>query len=123
MIHKKLGPVIAVLLSACASTAPANDVPAVITNASTLTHDEIRRVLSAALDGAPVTIAADALTETSVVSIQRTPVRDQKGLLVTGRDPGRPEIFELRKKGRLCTLVHQRTGKHITLAVARCKEA
>jgi hypothetical protein len=112
-----------ILLAGCASNTPADDVPAVITNASSLTHDEIQRTISVALGGAPVTIAPEALTEESVLSIERKPVLDQQGLRVDGRDPGRPEIFELRKKGRLCTLVQQRTGKRLTLALARCIEA
>lgn len=108
------------LTTACATPASSGDVAAVITNASSQTHDEIRRVISAALNGAPVTIAPDALTQDSVLTIERTPMRDERGLLVNGRDTGRPEIFELRKKGRLCTLVQLRNDKHITLGLARC---
>lgn len=107
----------------CATHASSDDVAAVITNASSQTHDEIRRVISTQLNGAPVTIAPDALTKDSFVVIERQPVHDQRGLLVDGRDTSRPEIFDLRKKGRLCTLVQRRTEKHITLALARCTAA
>jgi hypothetical protein len=113
----------AALVGGCATHAQTDDVAAVIINASSQTHDEIRRDISMALNGAPVTIAPDALTKDSFVAIERKPVSDQQGLLVNGRDTGRPEIFDLRKKGRLCTLVQRRTEKRITLALARCTAA
>jgi hypothetical protein len=109
------------LLSACMANAPAaQDVPALIVNASPQTQAEIRNVISQALNGAPITLAADALTRESSISIERTPVRDARGLLVNGRDPGRPEIFELVRNGRQCVLVQKRTGTRTVLRVAQC---
>ena len=111
----------ALLLSACATSSPAaQDVPALITNASTQTQEEIRSVISTALNGAPVTIAADALTRENSISIERTPVRDERGLLVNGRDPGRPEIFELARNGRQCVLVRKKTGERMVLGSVEC---
>ena len=109
------------LLSACAASVPATqDVPALITNASIQTREEIRNVIGVALNGAPVTIADDALTRESSISIERTPVRDERGLLVNGRDPGRPEIFELVRNGRECVLVRKKTGTRSVLKVVQC---
>lgn len=109
------------LLSACVGSAPATqDGPAVITNASGRTHEEIRSVISAALHGAPVTISEDALTRMSFVTIERNQFRDERGLPVNGRDPGRPERFDLIRAGRQCVLVHERTGVRTSLKSVTC---
>jgi hypothetical protein len=113
--------VMTLLLSACVAPAPAaQDTAAVIANASVQTHAEIQRVISAALRGAPVTIAADALTNDSFIAIERASARDERGRLLNGRDPGRPEIFELRKQGRRCMLLQQSTGERVVLSTASC---
>ncbi len=98
------------LLSACASAQP--DVPAVLDNPSQESRAELARAVSAALNGVPVRLADDALTHDSLLIIEKAH---------TGRDLDRPEHFHLVKAGTQCVLVHERTGRRLPLALARCQ--
>ena len=107
-------------LAACHPRPAAQDVPAVISNPTAESHEELVRVVSRALDGAPVTIADDALTGESALIIERTVRRDAQGRPLTGRDTDRPEHFRLVRNGSHCVLVHERTGRRWTLESATC---
>ena len=95
-------------------------MPAVISNPTAESHEELVRVVSRALDGAPVTIADDALTGESALIIERTVRRDAQGRPLTGRDTDRPEHFRLVRNGSHCVLVHERTGRRWILRSATC---
>lgn len=109
------------LLGACASPPAQPDVPALLTNAGPATRAELERVVSTALDGAPVTIADDALSAESVLIIERQASRSIDRPPEPGRDLGRPERFELVVDGSKCFLVHERTGMRWLLAEAECR--
>ena len=100
------------LLSGCASSFAQPEVTAVIYKPTTESRAELMRAVSSALNGAPVTLADDALTRDSVLIIERAH---------TGRDLDKPEHFRLLKAGEQCTLVHERTGKRTTLASTSCQ--
>ena len=104
------------LLSACASGFAEPDVPAVIGKPTA----ELAQAVSRALNGAPVTLADDALTRESVLVIEKAPARDANGVRLSGRDLGTPERFRLVKNGKQCVLVHERTGTRTTLAATTC---
>jgi hypothetical protein len=99
------------LLSACASAQP--DVAAVIDKPTKESRAELAQAVSSALNGAPVTLAEDALTQDSLLIIE-------KAHRLTGRELDKPEHFRLVKSGTHCTLVHERTGKRTTLASTTC---
>jgi len=107
-------------LAACATVPAERDVPAVITTPTAESRAELLRVVSRALDGAPLAIADDALTRDSALTIERARPRGTDGALLSGREMGRPEHFRLVKNGSRCVLVHERTGKRFTLASAFC---
>lgn len=107
-------------LAGCAAAAGPRDLPAVLTNPTAESRAELTRTLSAALHGAPVTIADDALTRDGTLIIQRTEPRTAAGVPLSGRQTGRPEHFRLVKKGSRCVLVHERTGRRWTLETATC---
>ena len=107
-------------LAACATVSPQRDVPAVITSPTPESHAELVRVVSRALNGASLTIADDALTRDSALTIERARARGTDGTPLTGRDTGRPEHFRLVKNGSGCVLVHERSGKRFTLVSASC---
>lgn len=69
-------------------------------------------MVSAALDGAPVTLADDALTRDSVLIIEKAH---------TGRDLDRPEHFRLVKAGTHCVLLHERKSQRWTLVSTTCR--
>jgi hypothetical protein len=97
--------IVVLLLSGCA------DVPARISAPTPLSRAELARAVSAALS-APVTLADDALTRDSVLVVEKRS---------TGRDLGRPERFQVLKRGNECVLVHEATGKRTTLASTTCE--
>jgi hypothetical protein len=112
--------VAALVLAGCLPHVAPPDVPAVLTNPTAQTHAELVRVVSRAMNGAPVTIADSALTSGDVLIVERTIRRDAQGRELNGREAGRPEHFRLVKSGRRCVLVHERTGRRWTLKSATC---
>jgi hypothetical protein len=65
-------------LTACASMAQ-EDVPALVVDPTSESRVEILRIVHSALNASNVTIAADALTQESVLVIERKPARDGRG--------------------------------------------
>ena len=108
-----------VMLSACASVA-GQDGPAVLSEATPETHEELVKIVSSALNVPTVTIAADALTNDSQLIIERAPVRDAGGRRLQGRELSQPEHFQLVSAGGRCVLVHARTNAEYELSTAKC---
>ena len=107
--------------AAACRTAPArHDVPAVITEPSERSRAELEQAVSAALNGATVTLRDDALTREDTLVVERIRHRDPNGLLIEGRDLGRPERFHLVKNGAECVLVHESTGRRFPLSQTTC---
>jgi hypothetical protein len=96
------------------------DVPAVLTSPTAESHAELVRVVREAMNGAPVTIADDALTADGVLIVERARQPAAKDMNLGGRETGRPEHFRLVKSGSRCVLVHQETGRRWTLESATC---
>ena len=82
-----------------------------------------RARISAAFNGIPVTLADDALTRESTLTIERNRPRDAEGRPLDGRDPGRPEHFRLFKTGADCVLVQESTGRRWKLTASSCVAA
>lgn len=98
------------LLSTCASAQP--DVAAIIDKPTKESRAELAQAVSSALNGAPVTLADDALTRDSLLTIERAHL--------SGRELNTPEHFRLVKIGKDCALVHERTGKRTMLPSTTC---
>jgi len=109
-----------VLICACETLPAGEPQPAVLTHASAQGLAELKRVVSQALNGAPVRLADDALVHDSVLIVDRAQPRDAAGLPLNGRELGRPEHFQLLKRGPQCILIHERTGKRWILRSATC---
>jgi hypothetical protein len=109
-----------VLIGACETLSAREPQPAVLTHASAQSFAELNRVVSLALNGAPVRLAGDALTHDSVLIVDRAQARDAAGLPLNGRELGRPERFRLVKRGPQCLLIHERTGKRWILSSVTC---
>lgn len=110
----------ALALAGCLPRLAPPDVPAVLTHPTARSHAELVRVVSRAMNGAPVTIADSALTSDDVLIVERVPRRDARGVDLNGRETGRPEHFRLVKSGPRCVLVQDRTGRRWTLGSATC---
>jgi len=109
------------VLVACRTAAPSDAARAVLTNPTAETRAELTQVVSAALGGAGVTLADDALTHESELIIERVRPRDAHGLLLNGRVLGKPEHFHLVQEGARCVLIQESTGKRQLLTKATCK--
>ena len=98
------------LAQSCASAQP--EVAAVIDKPTEKSRAELAQAVSSLLNGAPVRLADDALTQDSVLIIQKAR---------TGRDLDKPEHFRLVRAANQCTLVRERTGERVTLAATSCR--
>ena len=111
----------ALLLAAgCRTVSARQDVAAVISEPSARSHSKLVGAVSAALNGATVTLSDDALTRDSTLIVERTRHRDANGLPINGRDLGAPERFHLVKNGTECVLVHENTGRRFALSQTAC---
>ena len=72
------------------------------------------------MNGAPLTIADNALTADDMLIVERAQHRGAKDMNLSGRETGRPEHFRLVKSGSRCVLVHEETGRRWTLKSATC---
>jgi hypothetical protein len=106
-------------LCACGTLA-APERPALVAEATPASRAELARVVAIALHGAPVTLAADALTTQSALTIERAAPRDAQGRAATGRTLERPVRLVLRLVGDDCVLINEADGQRWRLEQARC---
>jgi len=111
------------LLTACKAFSAQPDIAAVIVHPTAASRAELSRAVSLALQGAPVTLADDALTRDSLLIIEPRHPRDANGLPLNGRERGKPEQFRLVKSGARCVLIHYSTGKRRVLKSTACEAA
>lgn len=105
--------VLAISIVSCRSK-EAQEVPALLTNPEPATFQEIENAVSGGTGGGKVTLAADVLTKSSLLVIERS--------MSMGRDLGRPYHFQLVIAGSECKLLDRQTGKHWPLIQAECIE-
>ena len=99
------------------------DVPAVIVEPGADSRAELLRVVTTALRRSDVTLADAALTQDSVLIVERTVARDPTGQRLSGRDTERPEQFQLVTASGKCVLIHQRSAQRYALTQTRCVRA
>ncbi|MGH7130068.1 MAG: hypothetical protein ACREIV_15965, partial [Planctomycetaceae bacterium] len=96
------------------------DRPALLVNPDAATRAAVERVVSDMLFGADVTLADDALTETSVLIIERKRIQSLDSPPLSGRDLGAPERFRLYTTGTQCVLVHESDHARYELLDVEC---
>ena len=96
-----------------------DDVPARISNPSAESRAELKAVIGNMVH-TEVRLADDALTQSSVLTIERTPPRTLQNLPATGRNLERPIQFRLFKNGGDCVLIDGRTGQRYVLQNTTC---
>jgi len=109
------------MLAAC-STLPEQQF-AVIAAHTEQSRAELARVVSAAFNGQPVTLADDALSRESVLLVERSTPPGAQGRAATGRTLGVPERLILVLRGTRCFLVRETDGREWELNEARCVPA
>jgi hypothetical protein len=96
------------------------DVPAVILSPTAASRAALAAAVGEALGGARVTLADDALTRSSTLTVERGRHHDPAGTPAGGRELDPTERFRLVARGGACLLVHERTGRTIPLESTRC---
>ena len=96
------------------------DVPAVITGPDDNSRADLKAALAASFGGLDVVIADDALTQTSLLTIERGPHRTINNPSPGGRILADPFRFRLVKSGEDCILVDLRDDSRHVLADTSC---
>lgn len=120
-VRRCSGLAVLLLMAACNSAPIQPDIPAVIVEPDDTSREELRQVISTALNGAEVTLADDALTLESSLSIEHPQHQGIEQQPLRGRDLGRPETFHLVLDGSQCVLVHDNTGLRWLLLDTECR--
>ena len=109
------------VLAACGSIAAAGpDQPALMVEVTPEATQQLQQALEDANNGAPVTIADDAFTQSSQLALEQGRLADGPGRPLTGRDLGVPKIFSLIKNDRGCWLVREADGERWLLDKVSC---
>ena len=110
-----------VVLSACrGGRATLEDVPALIVNPTPTSRFELTRVVTTAVNDTAIALADDALTETSALTLERSPPRSIEGQPATGRLLDQPVRFRLVINGENCVLINEADGRRWRLFQTEC---
>lgn len=114
---------VAALPPAACGTLTAQEQPALIAAPTAQSRAELARVVSAAFNGQPVTLADHALTRESVLTLERRTPPGPQGRIATGRTLDAPERLNLVLRGSRCFLVRAADGREWELTEAQCVPA
>lgn len=106
-------------LAGCQTVASGNDVSARITDPNDASRAALQQVVDDAL-GHNVMIAADALTTSSILTIERRPPATAEGRLATGRNMEPAIQFRLVSNTGNCILIDTRDGSRHALDSTAC---
>lgn len=112
-----------VTLIGCAARQLPDGEPAVIVNPDAKSRAELQAIVRTALHGAQVTLAADALTNSSLLAIEHNAPARMDAPPATGRVLGRGEEFLLLRDGTQCVLKQQSSGLRWLLFDTECATA
>ena len=111
--------VCAVSFTGCKNVAPDADQAAVIVDADAASRAALQQTVNAALH-TDVTLADDALTDSSVLIVERKMPESIEGSPAQGRTMEMPIQFRLVTDGTNCILVDQRDASRHKLTDTRC---
>ena len=111
--------VVAMGFAGCKNVAPDADLAAVIINPDAASRAALQAVVNAALH-TDVTLADDALTETSILTIERKIPQSIEGSPAQGRNMEMPIQFRLVANGTKCILIDQRDMSRAVLEDTVC---
>ena len=112
--------VLAMGVGGCRTVATGQDRAARITNADDASRAALQRAVNDALN-THVTLADDALTESSVLIIERNPPRNMQNLPTQGRNMEAPMQFRLVIHREDCVLIDQRDRSRYELENTSCE--
>jgi fructose-1,6-bisphosphatase/sedoheptulose 1,7-bisphosphatase-like protein len=111
--------VFAMSMSGCKNVAPDADQAAVIANPDAASRVALQQTVNTALH-TDVTLADDALTDTSVLIVERKIPQSIEGSPAQGRNMEMPIQFRLVTDGTNCILVDQRDLSRAVLVDTEC---
>ncbi|GGF78601.1 hypothetical protein [Alteromonas lipolytica] len=118
-----IGCVSLALASGCAPTSVQPAQPATVTALSTSQKQQLETVISDWFGGVKVTLADNAFTDSSSVSIERREHLDNQGNPIEGRHNNAVYSFSLLKQGQDCWLQNERTSQKVLLNGITCDTA
>lgn len=107
---------------ACQTVATNDDMPALITDPTDASRAALQQAVNAALN-TEVLLADDALTNTSLLIIERVMPRTMEGSPAQGRTMDMPFQFRLVINGDDCVLIDQRDESRYPLQDTSCMAA
>ena len=107
-------------LSACQGLNRDPGVPAVIVDPDEASRAALGKTLSKVFAGQEITLADDALTQSSILVLQHNPGDQQESQAALGRVVDEPIRFQLVKTGDGCFLVDLRDERRYLLANTSC---
>ena len=110
---------IALAMVGCQTLASGEDVAARITNPTDHSCAALQNAVNDALN-TDVALADDALTESSVLTIERHPPRSMQSPPAQGRNMDTPIQFRLVLNGSDCILIDQRDNSRYLLEKTTC---
>lgn len=120
MVKAILGASLWFMLSGCQTIDADSDRPARIVDPDIESRAALQAAVNEAL-GSEVMLADDALTESSLLTIERWPTGTMSNPVPQGRILEKPIQFRLVINGSDCTLVDQRDGSRRVLLNTTCK--
>ena len=110
---------IALVMVGCQTLASGEDVVARITNPTDYSRAALQNTVNDALN-TDVALADDALTDSSVLTIERNPPRSMQSPPAQGRNMDTPIQFRLVLNGSDCILIDQRDNSRYLLEKTTC---
>ena len=108
------------VLSACQGLNRDPGVPAVIVESDDASRAALGKTLSDVFAGQEIPLADDALTRSSILTLQHNPGNQPQSQAATGRVVSAPIQFQLVKTGDGCFLVDLRDEKRYLLENTSC---
>ena len=108
-----------IVLAGCQTVGNNEDVPALVTNPTAASRAALQRAVNDFLN-MEVTIAADALTSSNMLIIERNPPRGLQNQPATGRNMDPAIQFRLVLSGTDCVLVDTRDDSRRVLEDTTC---
>lgn len=106
-------------MSACQTYDTGHDAPSRIVDASDASRAELQQAVDRAT-GVHVLLAENALTDSSVLTLERNQPATMQNPLPQGRITEMPIQFRLVKRGQDCFLIDQRDQTRYLLETTRC---
>ena len=110
---------IALVMVGCQTLASGEDVAARITNPTDYSRAALQNTVNVVLN-TDVALADDALTDSSVLTIERNPPRSMQSPPAQGRNMDTPIQFRLVLNGSDCILIDQRDNSRYLLEKTTC---